>query len=53
MLDKLDRACDFAYDDDLGFLTSRPFNLGHTSLKVRVDLKGLSVEKQNLKDHLK
>jgi protein-arginine kinase len=45
LLDKLDRECDFAYDDDLGYLTSRPYNLGHTNLKVRVDLKGLSIEK--------
>jgi protein-arginine kinase len=42
MLDKFDRACEFAYDDDLGFLTSRPYNLGNIDINVEVYLKALA-----------
>lgn len=52
ILDKLDRDLKFAYSDELGYVTARPYDLGFTRIEVKVELKDLKKMEQPLKDHI-
>lgn len=52
ILDTLDRDLKFAYTEELGYVTARPYDLGFTRIEVKVELKDLKKLDQKLKAHI-